>query len=76
MSLKVVNVDYLRRCQAHIDYVNSLDFRDIIFINRGEGENLFLDVTEDQKRRFELTGLNNAEFILSNFHKPSENSDQ
>lgn len=59
-----VSIEYIKAIMEQRAYVNRLDFRDIEFYEDGKKLNIPEDVLSD----FELTGLNNIDFIWSNFY--------
>ena len=60
-----VDVECVKMLQAVRSKVNRNKLKDIEFYEHGEP----LEITNELIEDFELTGLNNTDFILSNYYK-------
>ena len=60
-----VSVEYVRAIMEQRANINRIDFRDIELYEKGEK----LDIPEKVLSDFEFTGLNNIDFIWSDFYK-------
>ncbi len=60
-----VDVEEVYRLQARLDEINSIDLREIIWLENGKP----LDIPHSTIEKFRYTGLGNKEFILTDYYK-------
>ncbi len=66
MSRKTrIDIELIDAVQAFRQYVHKLTLDDIDFYENGEK----VDIPQELVDEFELTGLNNIDFITSNYYK-------
>lgn len=59
-----ISVEEVRGHLKRLGYINSFPFSDIIWVEKGIELNIPKKITEE----FELTGLNNIDFISTNYY--------
>jgi predicted ATP-grasp superfamily ATP-dependent carboligase len=65
VSVYFIAIEEIREMQKRRNEINKLDLCDIIWTENNEEVKIDSKVIED----FELTGLNNIDFITSNYYK-------
>ena len=63
-----ISTEYILALAQHRNEINRVPLRDIDFEEAGE----VLDIPEKVFAEFELTGMNNMDFITSGFYKGKE----
>ena len=67
MSKVHVDIGILNQYKDHLEWINSLDLKDIVFVERGEP----IRMVEGALEEFKYVGLNNVDFIRYGYHLPN-----
>ena len=67
----IININILKKNQLYFDMINKLPLKKIKWLEDGK----ILKITKKSIEDFEFIGLNNVEFILSNFYEKENNEE-